>query len=72
MPNIIHHDPRELYRVDVTIGDRHVASVHFDATDAEVTDTARRIVAEQGGDSGDVYLHTGADRGSYYDTVGVE
>lgn len=70
--NIMSHDPPELYRVDVAIGDTQVVSVHFDATDGEVTTTARGIVAEHGGDSGDIYQHVGADRGSYYETVAVQ
>ena len=71
MPDII-HDPAELYRVDIITGETQTGTVYFNATDDEVTTTARGIIVAQGGDHGDVYQHNGAGGGSYYETVGVE
>ena len=65
--------PTELYRVDVFISETKTHSETFTATtDDEVDATAHGIVTAQGGDHGDVYLHVGADRATYYDTVAVK
>lgn len=65
--------PTELYRVDVYIGETKNYSETFTATtDDEATATAYGIAKAQGGDHGDIYLHVGADRSTYYDTVAVK
>ncbi|MEU7677895.1 hypothetical protein AB0C42_24145 [Micromonospora taraxaci] len=64
--------PADVWRVDVFTSETETGSVYFNATEAEVDAEALRIVTAQGGDHGDIYQLTGADRAVYYTTVSVK
>ncbi|MET8265921.1 hypothetical protein ABZU92_18235 [Micromonospora arida] len=64
--------PTETWRLDVFTGETETDSVIFNATEADVDAEALAIVTAQGGDHGDVYQLTGADRAIYYTTVTVK
>lgn len=64
--------PTELYLVAVYVDETRVGGVYFNATVDEACVEALGIVTAQGGDYGDIYQHTGADRLAYFDTVTVQ
>ncbi|WP_326564574.1 hypothetical protein [Micromonospora peucetia] len=69
---MIPDDPIQDYRVDIHTGSKQTGIHHFESTESQASDTARRIVASLGGDHGDVYVSNGVGGATYYDTVAVQ